>query len=103
MSTFTVDDVRRLAALARVELTPDETDAFARQLGDVLAFAREVEGVDLTIATPANAVPGAVPDPQPAWREDTLQPSFERTTVLAASADADRATGVFTVPRVLNG
>ncbi|HXG53946.1 MAG TPA: Asp-tRNA(Asn)/Glu-tRNA(Gln) amidotransferase subunit GatC [Vicinamibacterales bacterium] len=103
MSAFTVDDVRRLAALARLELTPDETDAFARQLGDVLAFATEVERVDLTAATPANTVPGAMLEPQSAWREDTLQPSLDQTTVLAASADADRATGVFTVPRVLNG
>lgn len=103
MSAFTVDEVRHLAALARVELSAEEAAAFAQQLGDILAFATEVQAVDLTALMRATTVPGTTLPPASPSREDALEPSLDRTAVLGAAAGADCGTGVFKVPRVING
>jgi aspartyl-tRNA(Asn)/glutamyl-tRNA(Gln) amidotransferase subunit C len=96
--TFTRDEVQRLAQLARLELTADEADLFARQLGDILVFARQIETVD---TTSVRAVPLAAPfDTQ---RDDIVRPSLDREDVLEGAPDADLATGLFKVPRVITG
>ncbi len=87
MPTFTRDDVQRLASLARLELSTEETAVFTRQLADVLEFVRQIQAVDST----------------PTLRADHVLPSLERAEVLAASPAADAAAGLFKVPRVLNG
>ena len=43
-------------------------------------------------------LPAAAP-----WRDDTREPSLSRDAVLAGAPDGDPATGLFKVPRVLNG
>src|SRR5918993_2443508 len=43
MSSFSPDDVRRLASLARLQLSDAEIASFARQLGEILDFARQVQ------------------------------------------------------------
>jgi aspartyl-tRNA(Asn)/glutamyl-tRNA(Gln) amidotransferase subunit C len=102
MSTFTPEEVRRLAALARLELSPEEVTAFTRQLAEILAFAQQVQAVDGAAPEP-DAIAGVVLPPRPPMRDDTLLPSLPRETVLAAAPDADRDAGLFKVPRVLNG
>ena len=99
MSTFTPDDVQRLAALARLELSAAEIAMFTRQLGDVLEFVRQIQAVD---TTSLDARP-PVADETPSLRGDVVLPSLERSDVLAAAPEADLATGLFKVPRVLNG
>ena len=47
-------DVRRIAALAHLELTDAEADLFARQLRDVLAYADAVQRVDTTGVPPTS-------------------------------------------------
>ena len=94
---FTLDDVRRLGALARLELTADEVALFAEQLSGILAFAAEVEAVDTT------AVPGEdAPVPPSPLRDDVLRPSLTLDDVLSGAPEADRAAGLITVPRVFN-
>src|SRR6476619_5971877 len=44
--TLTRADVERIAALARLELTPDEVTLFAGQLTAILAYADQVQAVD---------------------------------------------------------
>ena len=48
MAGFTRDDVAAIAALANLELDDAELDLFARQLGDILAYAEEVQRIDTT-------------------------------------------------------
>jgi aspartyl-tRNA(Asn)/glutamyl-tRNA(Gln) amidotransferase subunit C len=100
MSAFTADDVRRLAALARLELGPDETEAFARQLGEILEFARQVQAVETSALDAESEHILAARAPA---REDTCTPSLARDEVLSAAPDGDPATGLLKVPRVLNG
>ena len=95
---FTLDDVRRLSALAKLELTDDEVALFADQLSGILSFAAEVEAVD----TPADqAASPNQPAPSP-LRDDELRPSLTLDDVLGGAPQADRKTGLITVPRVFN-
>ncbi len=100
MSAFTADDVRRLAALAQLELNPEETEAFTRQLGDILEFARQVQDADTTAPEDPEEVILPVAEPR---RDDAREPSLPRDQVLSGAPDGDPSTGLFKVPRVLNG
>jgi aspartyl-tRNA(Asn)/glutamyl-tRNA(Gln) amidotransferase subunit C len=97
---FSRDDVLHLAALSRLELADDEVDRFSHQLGDILAFARQIDSVDTTAAGDADSAPDAPPS---SLRDDVPAPSLDREQTLAAAPSADRAHGLFKVPRVLNG
>lgn len=99
MPNFTRDDVRRLASLARLELSTDETEVFTRQLGNVLEFVRQIQAVDTSSLDAASTTVESTD----ALREDCVMPSIKRNEVLAASPDADLDAGLFKVPRVLNG
>lgn len=104
MSSFTPEDVRRLASLARLELSPAETASFARQLGDILDFARQVQGADPAAADHSDGViAGSVLAPSVATRADDVRPSLPREAALAGAPDADADAGLFKVPRVFQG
>lgn len=93
-SRFTAEDVRRLADLARLELSDQEITLFTTQLSGILSFAAEVQAVPtppLASADSTNAAP---------LREDTVRPSLPREEVLAAAPEPDLEAGLFTVPRV---
>lgn len=95
--TFSRDDVERVAQLARLELTADEKNLFARQLAAVLAYAEQVGAVDT-----AGVVPTSHALASPAsMREDETAPSLPREEALASAPDADRDAGFFKVPRVI--
>ena len=93
---LTRSDVERIAALARLELTEDETALFAAQLTAILAYADQVQRVDTTGVEPA-----ALTASGPGGRNDDLEPSLDRDVVLEQAPASDRATGLFKVPRVL--
>lgn len=90
-------DVARVAALARLELTPDERVLFTKQLSDILAYAEAVQQIDTTGVEPT-AHAGAL---DPVWRDDVVEPSVDRDTVLAAAPGASPRAGLFKVPKVL--
>jgi aspartyl-tRNA(Asn)/glutamyl-tRNA(Gln) amidotransferase subunit C len=96
-STLTRDDVLRIAELARLELSESEVDVFTRQLDDILGYAIQVQEVDTTGVSPTSHPLGV----EPAWRPDTPIPSLELTDSLANAPNADRAAGLFKVPKVL--
>ena len=89
-------DVDRIAALARLELTDDERARFATQLTAILTYADQVQQAD----TSAAAAAGAEPDAS-RMRDDVTLPPLDRTVLLAQAPAADRAAGLFKVPRVL--
>lgn len=99
MPTFTADDVRHLARLARLELTEEEVATYTRQLGDILAFARQIEAVDTRSVHDVTEPSGAAS----MLRDDEVRASLPREAALGPSPGGDRATGLFKVPRVLNG
>jgi aspartyl-tRNA(Asn)/glutamyl-tRNA(Gln) amidotransferase subunit C len=92
---FTREDIDAIARLARLELAPEEQELFARQLGDILAYARQVQDVETGGVPPtAHALVTAM-----SLRADAVRPSLPRDDAQAAAPAA--AHGLFKVPRVL--
>ena len=98
MSTpFTSKDVEAIAVLAELALEPSEVELFARQLGDFLTYAEEVQAADTTGIPPtAHVATRHLPD-----RPDQVQPSLDSETVLANAPDRSLHPGLFKVPRVI--
>jgi aspartyl-tRNA(Asn)/glutamyl-tRNA(Gln) amidotransferase subunit C len=90
-------EVERIAALAHLELTEAETADFTRQLGDILAYARQVQTIDTTGVAPTSHVLAGVPID----RDDTPRDSVDRDLVVESAPDGDTAAGLFRVPRVI--
>jgi aspartyl-tRNA(Asn)/glutamyl-tRNA(Gln) amidotransferase subunit C len=104
--TLTRADVERIAALARLELTPDEVTLFAGQLTAILAYADQVQqadtsGLDAAPATAGLPTAAMAEVGDIAARDDVPAPSLDRDLALSQAPAADRAAGIFKVPRVL--
>jgi aspartyl-tRNA(Asn)/glutamyl-tRNA(Gln) amidotransferase subunit C len=96
---FSPDDVARIAQLARLGLTQEELDLFARQLAGILAYAEQLQDV-ATTGVPPTSHPLAL---TAALREDEERGSLPRDAALAAAPEGDPAAGLFKVPRVIGG
>jgi aspartyl-tRNA(Asn)/glutamyl-tRNA(Gln) amidotransferase subunit C len=94
---FSRDDLTRVASLARLALTGEEHELFARQLAQVLDYARQVQSVDTSGVPPTSHSTGALTP----LREDEVQPSLPRDSALSQAPEADPVAGLFKVPRVL--
>ena len=94
---FTRDQIAAIAALAHLELDASEIDLFARQLGDILAYAEMVQLVD-TAGVPPTA---SLVSRHAADRTDEVRPSPGRDEALASAPDAALDGGFFRVPRVI--
>ena len=97
MSALTREEVARIAELARLSLTEQETELFSGQLTRILEYAEQLRGVD-TVDVPAKSHPLA---PAAPLREDEVRPSLTAAEAVAAAPDADRKGGLFKVPRVI--
>ena len=95
--TLTRADVLRIAELAHLELSDQEVDRFAKQLDDILGYAKLVQEADTTGVSPTSH-PLAV---DAVWREDAIRPSLSYDESLTNAPDADRGAGLFKVPKVL--
>ena len=90
-SQLTHEEVARIAELARLELTPDETETFTRQLTAILDYAarvQEVQTADLTVLVTRDEV-------TPVSRDDAVTPGLARDEVLDQAPDASKAAGLF--------
>ncbi len=93
---FSRPEIDALARLARLNLTAGQHELFARQLADIVEYARQVAHVERAdLAEPAG------PDAPTPLREDTVTPSLDVSDVLEAAPLADADTALIKVPRVL--
>jgi aspartyl-tRNA(Asn)/glutamyl-tRNA(Gln) amidotransferase subunit C len=90
------DDVRRIADLARLELTAEELDLFTRQLGDILTYVEQINALDTTGVPPTSQVLN-----RPVDRDDTPRPTLSRAELMRNAPDAAPEAGLFKVPRVI--
>jgi aspartyl-tRNA(Asn)/glutamyl-tRNA(Gln) amidotransferase subunit C len=99
MSTrLTPADVQRIAALAQLELTVEETEQFTRQLTDVLSYVEALQSVDTSgVEATAHVLS------RPAEREDEPQTSLVPSDAVANAPDGAPELGLFRVPRVIGG
>lgn len=86
-----LETVRNVAALARLDLTAEETERFARQLGDVLAYAERLQQIDTQDVPPT---PYVLPLSN-VIREDEPAPGLSPEEALANAPD--RQGGFFRV------
>jgi aspartyl-tRNA(Asn)/glutamyl-tRNA(Gln) amidotransferase subunit C len=97
MSTLTVADVERIAALAHLELTDEEKQLFTRQLADILSYAEQLQAIDTT-GVPATAHVHAASRGE---REDEAGASLSIEDAIANAPDGSSDAGMFRVPRVM--
>jgi aspartyl-tRNA(Asn)/glutamyl-tRNA(Gln) amidotransferase subunit C len=100
--TVSVGDLRRVAELANLELTPQEEISMLRDLNSILDHVAQLNELD-TSTVPAMAqvseiLAGEAVSSTP-WREDEVRPSLDRSVVMSGAPDSD---GVyFRVPKVI--
>ena len=88
-------DIKYVAHLARIQLTPDEEARFGAQLGQVLSYIEKLNELDVSCVEPmAHAVPLVN-----VTRADEAQPSLPHEEALR-NAPA-RANGLFIVPKIV--
>ena len=88
-------DIKYVAHLARLALTPDEEKKFGAQLGTVLGYVEKLKEVDVSGVEPtAHAVPLVN-----VTRQDEVRPSMSNEDALR-NAPA-QANGLFLVPKIL--
>ena len=96
MPRVTVETVDHVARLARLSLTDEEKQLFARQLEEILAWAESLQALDTSGVTPMSQ-----PGERNSLREDEPDGSLDRETALRGAPDP--AEGLFRVPRVIGG
>jgi aspartyl-tRNA(Asn)/glutamyl-tRNA(Gln) amidotransferase subunit C len=89
--------VARVAALARLRLSPGETTLYQEQLGRILAFFDQVAAADFG----APAAGAATVQPPAAERPDAVCPSLGSDAALANAPDASGLPRLVRVPKVL--
>jgi aspartyl-tRNA(Asn)/glutamyl-tRNA(Gln) amidotransferase subunit C len=88
-------DVKYVAHLARLSLTPDEEKKLAAQLGNILGYIEKLGELDVTAVEPtAHAVPMVN-----VTRADEVRPSLPHDDALR-NAPA-QANGLFIVPKII--
>ena len=90
------EQVRKVANLARLELTADEEAQFTTQLGSILDYIEQLNQLDVTNTIPTTR---AI-DVSNITREDILQPYADREAILNSAPQQEG--DFFRVPKILN-
>jgi aspartyl-tRNA(Asn)/glutamyl-tRNA(Gln) amidotransferase subunit C len=90
------EQVRKVANLARLELTSDEEEQFTTQLGSILEYIEQLSELDVTDVLPTTR---AI-DVSNVTREDNLQPYPDREAILSSAPEQEG--DFFRVPKILN-
>jgi aspartyl-tRNA(Asn)/glutamyl-tRNA(Gln) amidotransferase subunit C len=100
----TVKELERVAELAHLELTPEETEPMLRDLNAILDYAAELNELDTTGAMPLDQVSELLSDQGIAavssgLRADVVVASLDRGMVMAQAPETDGK--FFKVPKVI--
>ena len=93
--TLSQEEVRHIAALARLELSPEELARYQEQLSSILAYFEQLQDLDTTTISP----PATVLPLRNVMRADTPFPPTPREDILANAPDAE--DNCFRVPPVM--
>ena len=89
------EEVLRIAALARLELTEEEVALFGQQLASILEYVAQIRELDTSGVAPTSHVLN-----QPTDRADEPWTTLSREEALANAPEAATHAGLFKVPRV---
>ena len=99
-ATVSVDDLKRVAELAHLELAPEETPRMLGDLNAILEYVDELNQLDTRGVSPMaqvselrNAAGASV------LRPDAVEPSLNRAAVLSQAPESDQV--FFKVPKVI--
>lgn len=96
MSEFSPDQLRRIAHLARLRISEEESERLSGQLGSILTYVELLNEVDTAGVEPmAHAI-----ELTNVLREDVPQPSLPREQALANAPQTDGR--YFLVPAILD-
>jgi aspartyl-tRNA(Asn)/glutamyl-tRNA(Gln) amidotransferase subunit C len=103
-SEVTIEDVRRVAELANLELTQEEEPRMQRDLNAILGYVAQLNELDTSDVPPMAQVGevlecGVVHLHGEALRTDLVQPCVDRAEVMAAAPETDGR--FFKVPKVI--
>lgn len=90
------ETVRHVAMLARIELTAEEEDLYAEQLGSILGFFGRLQEVDTSRVAPTSHVLEITN----VLREDERRESYPTEEILRNAPDSSGS--FFRVPRILD-
>ena len=96
-SKITVEEVQKVAGLARLSLNEDECQALSCELSDILDYVAMLDEIDVSAVT---ATAHTVVRESP-LREDELAQGLSRDEALSQAPTAH--DGGFAVPKVLEG
>lgn len=96
----TVEEVERVAELAHLELTPDETGHMLHDLNAILDYVAELNELDTKGVAPLAQV-GELGDAASVsvTRPDKVEPSLDRAAVMHQAPESDQV--FFKVPKVI--
>ncbi len=92
---ITREEVLHVARLARLDLAPAEVDRLKEQLGTLLEYMKQLDGLDTRDVRPtSHAVEMGTP-----MREDVVRPFGDKEALLRNAPD--REGDYFRVPRII--
>jgi aspartyl-tRNA(Asn)/glutamyl-tRNA(Gln) amidotransferase subunit C len=93
------EDVLKIAGLARLYFSEEETEAFAEQFQRILDYVEQLKQVDVENIEPTSHVSLTAEFEKHIFREDEVKPSLAVEESLANAPDS--GSGHFRVPKVL--
>jgi aspartyl-tRNA(Asn)/glutamyl-tRNA(Gln) amidotransferase subunit C len=98
-----IEDVRHVAELANLELTAEEEPRMQRDLNSILGYIAQLNELDtrgvVPMAQVGEMLGGSFDLQGEALRADVVQPSVDRSPVMAAAPETDGR--FFKVPKVI--
>ena len=98
---ITSADVEKIAELAKLELTPEETESFTNQLSSIIKHIDKLNELDTANVAPMSHCAPATGGAESGWRDDIVGPSLGAE--VATENAPDHEAGYFKVPRVIGG
>jgi aspartyl-tRNA(Asn)/glutamyl-tRNA(Gln) amidotransferase subunit C len=95
--SLSLDEVRRIAVLARLKLSPEEEQVFQGQLSAILEYVEQLKELDVSGVEPMTHA--LATGDLPPLRDDVVRPSLPPEDALA-NAPAREGT-CFKVPRII--
>jgi aspartyl-tRNA(Asn)/glutamyl-tRNA(Gln) amidotransferase subunit C len=92
--SLSLEEVQKVARLARIRLSPEEQERMRSQLSNILSYIELLQEVDVSGVVPT----AQVTDLTSVLRPDELRPSLPREQVLANAPD--QREGMFRVKAV---
>ena len=93
--SITKEDVKYIAALARIDVPQERLEGFTKSLGGIMQYVEKLQELDVSHVKPtSHAVPvGNV------WREDVIRPSLSNQDAMNLAIESK--DGSFKVPLVI--